>query len=87
MGSPEAFAARYQVSTAQLLDLKHRAEGDGIRVDPKDAQRSTRQISLRLKAGIARNIWGNGGFYRIMLETDSIYQRAVLALAGQRAAR
>jgi carboxyl-terminal processing protease len=86
MGSAEAFAARYQVSTAQLLDLKHRAEGDGIRVDPKDARRSTRQISLRLKAGIARNIWGNGGFYRIMLETDSIYQRAVLALADQRAA-
>jgi carboxyl-terminal processing protease len=51
-------------------------------MDPVDAQRSKRQISVRLKAGIARNIWGNSGFYRIMLETDSIYMRALRELGA-----
>jgi hypothetical protein len=51
-------------------------------MDPVDAQRSKRQISVRLKAGIARNIWGNSGFYRIMLDTDSIYMRALRELGA-----
>jgi carboxyl-terminal processing protease len=87
MGSADAFALRYQVSPSQLLDLQRLAEREGINVDPSDARRSARQIGLRLKAGIARNIWGNGGFYRIMLETDSIYQRAVRALETHQAER
>lgn len=87
MGSAEVFAQRYQVGPALLRDLQRHAEKDGIRVDLKDAQRSERQIGLRLKAGIARNVWGNSGFYRIMLETDNIYLRAVRELDQQQATR
>jgi hypothetical protein len=31
---------------------------------------------MRLKAGIARNIWGSDGFYRIMLDSDSAFRKA-----------
>ena len=80
MGSEQVFASRYQVSESLLRELERFAGEQGIEMDPVDAQRSKRQISVRLKAGIARNIWGNSGFYRIMLETDSIYMRALREL-------
>jgi len=82
MGSEQAFASRYQVSESLLRELERFAGEQGIEMDPVDAQRSKRQISVRLKAGIARNIWGNSGFYRIMLETDSIYMRALRELGA-----
>jgi carboxyl-terminal processing protease len=70
------------VSESLLRELERFAGEQGIEMDPVDAQRSKRQISVRLKAGIARNIWGNSGFYRIMLETDSIYMRALRELGA-----
>ena len=40
----------------------------------------SKDIALRLKAGIARNIWGDGGYYRVLLSDDNIYDRARQAL-------
>ena len=82
LGSELAFTRSYQVSTSLLQELERHATEQGITIDPKDAARSERQIRLRLKAGIARNIWGNAGFYRIMLDTDSIYLKALDQLLG-----
>jgi carboxyl-terminal processing protease len=82
LGSEQAFTQNYQVSNSLLQELERHATEQGIAIDPKDAARSERQIRLRLKAGIARNIWGNAGFYRIMLDTDSIYLKALDQLLG-----
>lgn len=75
-GSHKAFSDRYVITDAMLRDLGRFAEDQGIDPDPQGALRSRRQIATRLKAGIARNVWGNAGFYEIMLDTDSIYERA-----------
>ena len=79
-GSPEEFAHRFQVSEKLLNDLNEFAEKQGISPDPSGSERSREQIALRLKAGIARNLWGNSGYYEIILDEDRIYNRAIEAL-------
>lgn len=81
-GSHKSFNERFVVSDALLRELGRFAEGQGIEPRQVDLDRSRQQIATRLKAGIARNIWGNAGFYEVMLDTDSIYERARRELAG-----
>jgi len=70
------FARRYVVSNTLLTELDDFARKEGIDHRPADALRSREQIAMRLKAGIARNVWGNDGYYRILLQKDRTYQQA-----------
>jgi carboxyl-terminal processing protease len=79
-GSPERFNDGYTVTPAQLQALSAVAEGLGVKADPEGLQASAPRIALRLKAGIARNIWGDTGYYRVLLGDDRIYERAKAAL-------
>ncbi len=79
-GSYKSFAQRYEVGASLLNELQQAAEKEGIHPEPADMLRSGHQIAIRLKAGIARNLWGDPGFYTIMLGTDRIYQQARSAL-------
>lgn len=79
-GSPDAFEQRFRVDDALMQELLQRAAAEGIRPGDGDMARSSRAIALRLKAGIARNLWGNAGFYAVVLRSDSIYARARAAL-------
>jgi carboxyl-terminal processing protease len=74
--TPEAFDARFQVNDGMLERLVEAASKDGVPRDPDGFSRSRTLIAQRVKAGIARNIWGDPGYYRVMLVDDSIYQRA-----------
>ncbi|TXI80248.1 MAG: S41 family peptidase [Flavobacteriales bacterium] len=74
--SSEDFARRYTVGSALLAELERFATKEGIEHRPADAQRSREQIAMRIKAGIARNVWGDDGYYRIMLQKDRTYQQA-----------
>jgi carboxyl-terminal processing protease len=74
--SSTEFAERYTVSESLLEELKRLAVAQGIDVRADDAQRSKEQIAIRLKAGIARNVWGDDGYYRILLEKDAAYREA-----------
>ena len=79
-GSPERFAKEYVISEATLGRFAEEAEKLGVRPDPAGLARSRRIITERLKAGIARNIWGDAGYYRITIATDSIYSQARSAM-------
>lgn len=74
--SSEDFARRYDVSEDLLAELDRFARKEGIEHRPADAQRSRASIAMRIKAGIARNVWGDDGYYRILLQKDRMYQRA-----------
>lgn len=75
-GSPERFNAEYIVTTEMLHALAKSATTQGVANDPKGLQQAASAIALRLKAGIARNIWGDSGYYRVLLSDDRIYERA-----------
>lgn len=75
-GTPEGFEQRYQVPAGLIAELVRTAEKEGIPEDPAGLARSRALLASRLKAGIARNIWGNAGYYRILLHDDPIFSRA-----------
>ncbi len=82
-GDAAAYTARYRVSDALLNELSAYAEKQGIAPDRSALQRSRRPLSARVKAGIARNVWGAQGYYAILLDTDTIFQRAKAELVGR----
>lgn len=75
-GSPRGFRDRYVISSALLNELGSFAQKQGIEPNPSDLDRSRQQIAIRLKAGIARNLWGNASFYEIMLDSDKVFEQA-----------
>ncbi len=79
-GSPERFAQEYTVSKEQIDELAREAAILGVHPDATGLSRSGRLIAERLKAGIARNIWGDAGYYRIIIANDTIYKAARAAL-------
>ena len=79
-GSYKAFAQRYAISDPMLRELGEMARGQGITARPGELDRSRSQIATRVKAGIARNLWGNPGFYEILLGSDTLFERARHAL-------
>ena len=81
-GDLRKFNANYRIGQDQLQALAREAETMGVPEDPKGLLRSASQISLRIKAGVARNIWGDKGYYSVLLGSDRIYERARAALVN-----
>lgn len=84
-GSAAAFKARYPITESLLDGLRKAAKAQGIAERPGELERSRRQIANRLKAGVARNLWGDAGFFEVMLDADSAFQRAAEELATGKA--
>jgi carboxyl-terminal processing protease len=75
-GSAETFNTEYVVGPEMLQRLRTYAEGQGVRSPAPGSERTKRAVAMRLKAGIARNVWGSEAFYAIMLDADSAFQKA-----------
>jgi carboxyl-terminal processing protease len=80
MGNPARFNAEYRVGDAELERLRSEAKALKVTERPGDLQRSRRQIILRIKAGVARNLWGDAGFYEVFLDSDPAFKSAQSAL-------
>ncbi|MCL5268072.1 MAG: S41 family peptidase [Bacteroidetes bacterium] len=76
-GTSENFEQKFQVSERMLNDLYAQAEKDGIKVKKEEYEKGSKYIAALLKAQIARNIWGNNGWYRVMLALDNQFQKAL----------
>ena len=48
-----------------------------IKIDEKDFEKDLPFIMTRLKATFARNFWGNEGWYPMMLQVDTQFQKAL----------
>ncbi|MCB0793593.1 MAG: S41 family peptidase [Flavobacteriales bacterium] len=81
LGDPKEFKDRFVVDKALLNELQRMANEQGIHPGPGEMQRSSGVITERLKANIARNIWGAQGYYGVLLGSDSIYMMARERLA------
>ncbi len=75
-GDPLVFRDRFRMDDRLWADLVAHASKEGIADRPGERAQSATAIEQRLKAGIARNVWGNEGFYRILLDSDSIFLKA-----------
>jgi carboxyl-terminal processing protease len=73
----ENFLQRFEVDEELLQEFYQVAQEKDIVITQFDLNLNEKYIKNRLKAEIARSLWGNDKFYIILLENDSQYQQAV----------
>lgn len=71
------FKNSFKVTPLMFAELVKLGEKDGVKYDAKNAKLMEGRINLLLKAYIARNIFGDEGFYLMLLEDDVAFHRAL----------
>ncbi|MBI3579229.1 MAG: S41 family peptidase [Ignavibacteriales bacterium] len=71
------FMKTYTVSDEMLADFRKFVEQKSVKIEAKDFEQDLPFIRTRLKAHIAQNFWGNEGWYSVMLEVDTQFQKAI----------
>ncbi len=73
----KSFIRSYAVTDMILDNFQTFTKTKGVSVEEKEFQQDVAYIKARLKAEIARALWGNDGWYPVMLEVDPQFQKAV----------
>ncbi len=76
-GSAEKFDEKFQVSSGVLEDIFNQALKTGVKVSKEDYKKNNKYVALLIKAQIARNVWGNDGWYRVILAYDNQFQKVL----------
>jgi carboxyl-terminal processing protease len=80
-GNYRKFETTFEVNSGILDDFIAYAESKGVIPDTGGIKTSKDVLELRIKAYIARNIWGNDGFYAIMADDDKVIREALVSLS------
>jgi len=75
--SPEAFASDFQLTSADLEGLLAIAASKGVKLDKEKYEQDLKYVRAFARASIAKGLWGNEGYARVMLNVDQQYQKAV----------
>ena len=73
----KSFNASYRISDDVLKGFRAFIEKKDIKVDDKQFDKDLTYIKARLKAYIARSLWGNDGWYTVMLDVDPQLQKGI----------
>jgi carboxyl-terminal processing protease len=76
----KSFVRSYAVTDQILDNFQTFTKTKGVSIEEKEFQQDVAYIKARLKAEIARVLWGNDGWYPVMLEVDPQFQKAVSLL-------
>ncbi len=82
LNSLDNFVNAWHADQEVLKAFTTYAESEGIPADTAGIKQSMTTLKLRIKAYIARNIWGNDGYYAIMNQDDNVLKEAKVALAS-----
>lgn len=74
--SVEQFQNQFNVTDAMLQELSQLGKAYDVKPKPKQIEKHKDHFKLHIKAQIARQIWGNDGFYPIFNETNEVLQKA-----------
>lgn len=74
------YKEEFNVNEKVISQLKNFAEKEGIKFNQEDFSTSKEHISKLLKAYMARDLWDNSGYYRIMNDTDPSFNVALKVL-------
>ena len=77
ISSAENFNGRFVIDEAILDKFLDYAEKEKISPTLGELQRSKVELKMRLKAGIARVIWGEKGYFTVFLAGDQEYKAAL----------
>lgn len=75
------FERSFDVNSSIFESFVSYAEEKGVIADTGGIRASKDVLKLRIKAYIARNIWGNDGFYAIMTDDDKVIREALISLS------
>lgn len=78
----QKFGSEFVVADSVFDAFTTYAEEAGVAKDTYGIQRSEDVLKIRIKAYIARNIWGNDGFYSVMNTDDNVLREARVALSS-----
>ena len=73
----EALVERFDFSDAEMEEFYETASKEGINKDLYGINRSEQVIKIRLLAQVARNWFGEQAYYRVLLEDDTVYSKAL----------
>ena len=76
----QRFVKSYAITDDMLQGFRSFVKAKGVTVEEKDLQKDIFFLKARLKAEIARSVWGTTGWYRVMLEVDPQFQKAMTLL-------
>jgi carboxyl-terminal processing protease len=76
----EDYINTFRITDAVFSDFVAFAREQGVESDSNSILKSKERIKDLLKAFIARNIFDDGGFYPIYLQTDKTFQKAIEVL-------
>ena len=76
------FKQKFQITDQLLNEFVNYSSVKGITPDTKGISVSKEVLKIRIKAYIARNIWGNDGYYAIINQDDNVLMRAQMALSS-----
>jgi carboxyl-terminal processing protease len=79
--SYQSFRRSFSVSDSLLEDFVNYSGEKGINRDDSGIAQSKEVLKIRIKAYIARNIWGNDGYYAVMSDDDTVLKEARQAIA------
>lgn len=74
---PTRFRQSFTASDEILKDFRSFVDQQNIKTIEKEYEQDLAFIKTRLKATFARNFWGNDGWYRIMLQIDAPFHKAL----------
>lgn len=74
------FMNTFFVTDDMLQDFRTFVKTKGVTVEEKDLEKDLLFVKARLKAEVARSLWGNTGSYRVMLDVDPQFQKAITLL-------
>jgi len=71
------FDKNFAATEENLMKLKNIAIQKGINIDNDEYKSDREYIQNRIKAEIARNIWGMSRYYQVILEFDNQFQKSL----------
>ena len=71
------FFKNFQVTDPMLSDLAATGKANGVKPNLPEMERMKDLFKLHVKAQIARQVWGNDGFYPIFNQTNEVLKQAV----------
>lgn len=73
----DEFKSGYHVSDEMMRDFRTFSEKKGITVDSSSFNKDYDYVAARLKAYVARSLWGEEGWFSVLLDVDAQFQKAV----------
>ena len=72
------FVSSYAISDEMMQEFRTFAKTKGMTIEDKDLEKDVIYVKARIKAEIASVFWGNSGRYRVILEVDPQFQKAMV---------